>query len=62
MFVLNPHVSFLMKVLKALASMVSMCSLHVTLLSKDTPWYFALFTNGVFLPCNVRNKSGSPIR
>jgi hypothetical protein len=35
----------LMNVLKALASIVSICSLHVIL--------YKLFTNGMFLPFNV---------
>jgi hypothetical protein len=33
----------LMNVLKALASIISMCNLHVILLSKITPRYFTLF-------------------
>jgi hypothetical protein len=33
----------LINVLKALASIISMCNLHVTFLSKITPRYFALF-------------------
>jgi hypothetical protein len=48
----------LMNVLKALASIISMCNLHVTLLSKITPRYFALFTNGIFRPFRVRQDSG----
>jgi hypothetical protein len=44
----------LMNVLKALASIVSMCNLHVILLSKIT-----LFTNGMFCPFNVRRESGA---
>jgi hypothetical protein len=35
----------LMNVLKPLASIVSMCNLHVIPLSKITPRYFTLFTN-----------------
>jgi hypothetical protein len=35
----------LMNVLKALASIISMCNLHVILLSKITPRYLTLFTN-----------------
>jgi hypothetical protein len=38
----------LINVLKALASIISMCNLHVTL-SKITPRYFTLFTNGMYL-------------
>jgi hypothetical protein len=48
----------LMNVLKALASIVSICSLHVILLSKITPRYFTLFTNGMFRPFNVRRELG----
>jgi hypothetical protein len=48
----------LMNVLKALTSIVSMCSLHVMFLSKMTPRYFTLFTNGISHPFNVRRKSG----
>jgi hypothetical protein len=40
----------LMNFLKALASIVSMCNLHVILLSKITPRYFTLFTNGMLRP------------
>jgi hypothetical protein len=48
----------LTNVLKALALIVSICNLHVILLSKITPWYFTLFTNGMFRPFNVRRESG----
>jgi hypothetical protein len=44
----------LVNVLKALASIVSICNLHVTFMSKITPRYFTLFTNGIFRPFNVR--------
>jgi hypothetical protein len=44
----------LINVLKALASIISICNLHVTFLSKITPRYFMLFTNGIFRPFNVR--------
>jgi hypothetical protein len=48
MLVLNPSLLnkeyILINVLKALASIISMCNLHVTLLSKITPRYFVLFT------------------
>jgi hypothetical protein len=47
-----------MKVLKALASIVLICSLHVILLSKIIPRYFTLFTKGMFRPFNVRGESG----
>jgi hypothetical protein len=48
----------LMNVLKALASIISMCNLQVTFLSKTTPRYFALFTNGILRPFSVREDSG----
>jgi hypothetical protein len=40
----------LMYVPKALSEVFSMCSLHVNLLSKMTPRYLELFTNGMFRP------------
>jgi hypothetical protein len=46
-----------MNVLKVLASIISMCNLHVILLSKITPRYFTLFTNGIFRPFNVKGES-----
>jgi hypothetical protein len=48
----------LMNVLKALASIISTCKLHVIFLSKITPRYFALFTNGMIFPFNMRRDSG----
>jgi hypothetical protein len=45
-------------VLKALASVISMCGIHVILLSKITPRYFAWLTKGIFLPFSVRWASG----
>jgi hypothetical protein len=50
----------LINVLKALASIISMCNLHVTFLSKITLRYsyFTLSTNGVFRPFSVRWGSG----
>jgi hypothetical protein len=48
----------LINVLKALASIISMCNLHVTLMSKITLRYFTLFTNGIFRPFSVRWDSG----
>jgi hypothetical protein len=48
----------LMNALKALASIFSMCNLHVILLSKITTKYFTLLTNGMFCPFNVRRESG----
>jgi hypothetical protein len=44
----------LINVLKALASIISMCNLLVSFLSKFTPRYFTLFTSGVFRPFSVR--------
>jgi hypothetical protein len=52
----------LVNVLKALASIISMCNLHVNLLSMITPRYFTLFTNGIFCPFNVRGESGGLFR
>jgi hypothetical protein len=52
----------LMNVRKALASIVSMCNFHVILLSKITPRYFTLFTNGMYCPFNVRRESGPLFR
>jgi hypothetical protein len=37
----------LINVLKALSSIICMCNLHVTFLSKITPRYFMLFANGI---------------
>jgi hypothetical protein len=48
----------LMNVLKALASIFFMCNHHVIVLSKITPRYFTLFTNGMFRAFNVRRESG----
>jgi hypothetical protein len=39
-----------------------MHSLHVIFLSKITPRYFTLFTNGMFSPINVRSESGGLIQ
>jgi hypothetical protein len=62
MLVLNRSVLnreyILINVLKALASIISTCNLHVTFLSKITPRYFTLFTNGMFRPFSVRWDSG----
>jgi hypothetical protein len=52
----------LMNVLKALASIISMCNLHVILLSENTPRYFTIFTNGIFRPFKVRGESGGLFR
>jgi hypothetical protein len=48
----------LINVLNALASIISMCSLHATFLSLITPVYFTLFKNGIFRPFSVRWDSG----
>jgi hypothetical protein len=48
--------------LKALASIISMCDLHVIFLSNITPRYFTLFTNGILRPFSVRRDSGGLIR
>jgi hypothetical protein len=65
MFLLNHSLLnrgyILMKVLTALAPVVSMCSFHVIFLSKITPRYFILFTNGMFCPFNI-SESGSIIQ
>jgi hypothetical protein len=52
----------LINALKALASIIFMCSLHVIFLSNITPRYFTLFTKGIFCPFSVRGDSGSLIR
>jgi hypothetical protein len=43
----------LLNVMKALASIISVCNLHETFLSKITPRFIALFTYGIFRPFNV---------
>jgi hypothetical protein len=47
MFVLNRSLLnreyILINVLKALASIISICNLHVTFLSKVTPRYYAIY-------------------
>jgi hypothetical protein len=48
--------------LKALASISSMCGLHVIFLSNITPRYFTLFSNGIFRPFSVRRDSGGLIQ
>jgi hypothetical protein len=52
----------LRNVLKSLASIISTCNLHVILISKITPRYFTLFTNGIVRPFNVRGESGGLFR
>jgi hypothetical protein len=52
----------LMNVLKALASISSMCNIHVIFLSKIAPRYFTLFINGMFCPFNVRRESNAVYR
>jgi hypothetical protein len=49
----------LINVLKVLASIISLCNLHATFLSKITSRYFTLFTNGMFRPFSVRWGSDS---
>jgi hypothetical protein len=44
----------LINALKALASIIFMCDLHIIFLSNITPRYFTLFTYGMFRPFNVR--------
>jgi hypothetical protein len=48
----------LISVLKALDSMISMCNLNITFLSKIKPRYFTLFTDGIFRSFSVRRDSG----
>jgi hypothetical protein len=48
--------------LYALVATVSMCSLHVIVLSKITSRYFTLFTNGKICPFNVIRDSGGLIQ
>jgi hypothetical protein len=50
----------LINVLKAMASIISMCNLHVILLPKITQRYFTLFTNGMFRSFNIRRDPGGP--
>jgi hypothetical protein len=50
-----------MNVPKALAAVSSVCSLHVILLSKMTPRYLTLFTNGMFRPFSWRSSPGFQI-
>jgi hypothetical protein len=47
----------LINALKALVSIVFMCSLHVIFLSNITRSYFTLFTKGMFCPFIVRRDS-----
>jgi hypothetical protein len=66
MLVLNPLLLnreyVVINALKALASISSMCDLHVIFLLNITPIYFTLFTNGIFRPFNIRRDSGGLIR
>jgi hypothetical protein len=48
----------LINVLKPLASIISVCNLHVILLSKITPSYFTWLMKGMFHWVNVRWASG----
>jgi hypothetical protein len=50
----------LINVRKDLDSIISMCNFHVTFLSKITPIYFMLFTNGILRSFSVRWDSGGP--
>jgi hypothetical protein len=52
----------LINILKAFASIFSMCGLHVIFLSKITPRYFTLLINGMFHPFIIRRDSGGLIR
>jgi hypothetical protein len=53
----------LMNVLKALALIIFMCSLHVILLLKITLRYFTWLTKGMFHPFNVRwTSTGLTVR
>jgi hypothetical protein len=47
---------------KTLASVISMCKLHLIFLSTFMPRYFTLFTNRMFYPFNVARVSCSLIR
>jgi hypothetical protein len=46
----------LINVLKALASIISMCNLHVTVLSKITPKYFTLLTYGELHTTSINHE------
>jgi hypothetical protein len=48
----------LINVLKALSAFISMCSLHVILLSKITLRYFYMIDEGIFHPFTIRCPSG----
>jgi hypothetical protein len=48
----------LTNVLKALASIISICNLHVSVSLKIAPRYFTLFMNGMFHPFVVRWDTG----
>jgi hypothetical protein len=47
----------LINALKALASIIFMCNLHVIILSNITPKYFTSFTNELFRPLSVRRDA-----
>jgi hypothetical protein len=51
----------LINALKALVSIVSICSTQVVFLSNITPRYFAICTNGMYCPFIVRSDSGGLI-
>jgi hypothetical protein len=48
-----------MYMVRALATVLSIWSLHVILLSKMTPRYFTLFTNGIFLAFSCYTHMGT---
>jgi hypothetical protein len=53
----------LMNVLKALASIISMCNLHVIFISKITPRYFAIYKWNVFpIQCEARLRRSTTTR
>jgi hypothetical protein len=52
----------LMNILKAFASIVSLCGLPVISLAKITPKCFTLFTNGMSCQFDVRSEPGGLIR
>jgi hypothetical protein len=50
----------LINVLKSLASIIFMCGLHAIFLSKITPRYVTLLTNGMFRPDQCKKKFNWP--
>jgi hypothetical protein len=49
-----------MNILKALASVISMCSLHIILLSKSTPRYFYMIDEGNIPPIHCKMNLRGP--